>query len=68
MKQQCLLTYIELETLIVPVQVEDEHTNTSKTCYLIGGFHGVRSDNEQHRPVMSLIIVDDMKSRTRLEQ
>jgi len=62
------MTYIELNSLIVPVQVENEHTNTSKTCYLIGGFHGVRSHDEKHKPVMSLVVMDDITSIMKLEK
>ncbi|CAF1573212.1 unnamed protein product [Adineta steineri] len=68
MKQTCFMSCIELDSLIVPVQVENEHTNTSKTCYLIGGFHGVRSYNEQHKPVMSLVVIDDITTITNLEK
>jgi hypothetical protein len=43
----------------VPVQVDNEVTNESKTCYVSGGFHGVDSRNERHKPVMSLAVIDD---------
>ncbi len=68
MKETCFMTYIELNSLIVPVQVENEHTNTSKTCYFIGGFHGVRSHDEKHKPVMSLVVMDDITSIRTLEK
>jgi hypothetical protein len=58
----------ELNSLIVSVQVENEHTNASKTCYLIGGFHGVRSHDEKHKPVMSLVVIDDITSIMKLEK
>ena len=64
----CAMTHIELNTLLVPVIVDDEPANTSKTCYLVGGFHGVRSSEEKHRPVMSLIITDDVTTMTTLQQ
>lgn len=67
-KQTCFMTYIELNSLIVPVKVENEHTDTLKTSYLVGGFHGVLSHNEKHKPVLSLIIMDDITSTTKLEK
>jgi len=67
-KQTCFMTYIELNSLIVPVKVENEHTNVSKTSYLVGGFHGVVSHNEKHKPVLSLVLMDDIESITKLEK
>ncbi len=67
-KQTCFMTYIQLNSLIVPVIVENEHTNTLKTSYLVGGFHGVISHNEKHKPVLSLVVMDDMKSITKLNK
>jgi hypothetical protein len=62
------MSYIELNSLIVPVQVENEHTNTLKTSYLVGSFHGIISHNEKHKPVLSLVILDDIQSITKLEK
>jgi hypothetical protein len=67
-KQTCFMTYIQLNSLIVPVKVENEHTDTSKTSYLVGGFHGVLSYNEKHKPVLSLVIMDDITNITKLEK
>ncbi|UJR37591.1 hypothetical protein I4U23_030289 [Adineta vaga] len=67
LKQTSFMTSIQLNYLIVPVQFENEHDNTSKTCYILGGFHGVYSYNEKHRPVMSLVILDDETSSTKLD-
>lgn len=67
-KQICSMTYIELNSLIVPVQVENEHTNTLKTSYLVGGFHGIISHNEKHKPVLSLVIMDDVQSIMKLDE
>jgi hypothetical protein len=67
-KQSCSMTYIELNSLLVPVQMENEHTNTLTTSYLVGGFHGVLSHNEKHKPVLSLVVMDDRESITKLEE
>ena len=67
MKRNCLMSYIELNSLIVPVIVENEQTKTVKTSYLVGGFHGILTDNGKHKPVLSLVIIDDMKSVTELK-
>jgi hypothetical protein len=66
--EKCFMSNIELNFLIVPVQFENEHTNTSKTCYLAGGFHGVQSCNDRHKPVSNLTIMDDVISITTLQK
>jgi hypothetical protein len=38
------------------------------TSYLVGGFHGVLSHNEKHKPVLSLVVMDDRESITKLEK
>lgn len=53
---------IILRSLVVPVQVDNEITNISKTCYVAGGFHGVESRDGHHKPVMSIAIMDDTTS------
>ncbi len=50
---------IKLNSFNVPVEVKNEWTNESKTCYIVGGFHGVNSCDGRHKPVMSLGIIDD---------
>lgn len=57
---------VELPSLHVPVHVDNEHAETSKTSYLMGGFHGVRSHDAKHRPALSLAIVEDPTSVTEL--
>ena len=53
---------IKLNSFKVPVTVENEVTEQSKTSYVTGGFHGVYSNDGQHKPVMSLSIIDDLNS------
>ena len=66
-EQTCCMAYIELNSLIVPVKADNEHINISKTSYLVGGFHGVLSHNEKHKSVLSLAIMDDLTSISKLE-
>jgi len=58
-EKKCDIQRIQLNSLVVPVQVENHCTNQSKTCYVAGGFHGVESRDGWHKPVMSLAIMDD---------
>src|SRR5271163_301595 len=57
-KKSCEIKEIQLNSFKVPVEVNNEVTNESKTCYVAGGFHGVESRDERHKPVMSLAIID----------
>ena len=59
MKSMSHIDDIELNSLNVPVKVENFVTGESKTCYVAGGFHGVESRDGRHKPVMSLAIMDD---------
>jgi hypothetical protein len=59
---------IELNSLVVPVKVNNEYTNESKMCYFAGGFHGIESRDGMHKPVMSLAIVEDTTSITALKK
>lgn len=58
-RHDCEIKQIKLNSFNVPVKVDNEVTNESKMCYIAGGFHGVESVDEHHKPVMSLAIVDD---------
>jgi hypothetical protein len=58
-KSSCEIKQIKLNTLNVPVLVNNEVTNESKICYVAGGFHGVESLDGRHKPVMSLAIIED---------
>ena len=56
------VTDIRLPSLVVPVQVNNEVTNQSKLCYTIGCFHGDRSRDGHHKPVMGFAIIDDTRT------
>ncbi|CAF1068118.1 unnamed protein product [Adineta steineri] len=58
-EKKCDIQRIQLNSLVVPVLVENQSTNQSKTCYVAGGFHGINSHNNRHKPVMSLAVMDD---------
>ncbi|CAF3915086.1 unnamed protein product [Rotaria sordida] len=58
-QKKCDIQQIRLNTLVVPVKVENELINQSKMCYVAGGFHGIESRDGRHKPVMSLAIMDD---------
>ena len=58
-EHNCDITLIGLNSLNIPIPVNNEVTNESKTCYVAGSFHGVKSRDERHKPVMSLAIIDD---------
>jgi hypothetical protein len=59
---------IKLNSFNVPVEVNNEVTNESKTCYVAGGFHGVESRDGRHKPVMSLAVIDDTSTIKPLKQ
>ena len=67
-KHSCEIKQIGLNSLSVPVEVNNEVTNESKTCYVVGGFHGVESCHGRHKPVMSLAIIDDTTTIKPLKQ
>ena len=58
-QSECEISSVKLSSFNVPVEVKIEATNVSKTCYIVGGFHGVESSEGRHKPVMSLAIIDD---------
>jgi hypothetical protein len=60
----CHIDDIRLNSLAVPVKVDNENTNESKMCHVIGGFHGVESLDGCHKPLMSLVIMDDTSTIT----
>ncbi|CAF0985131.1 unnamed protein product [Adineta ricciae] len=61
-KSDCEIKQIKLNHLKVAVEVNNEVTNESKTCYLLGGLHGIDSRDERHKPVMSLAVIDDLST------
>ncbi|CAF3727219.1 unnamed protein product [Rotaria sp. Silwood1] len=42
--------YINLPNIRVPVKLEDEKTGKVTQCYIVGGFHGIYSADNQHKP------------------
>ncbi|UJR17135.1 hypothetical protein I4U23_004031 [Adineta vaga] len=62
MKTECNINEVRLDSVVSPVEFESEYTNEIKTCYVVGGFHGIESQNACHKPVMSLAIVDDLST------
>jgi len=53
---------ISLNSIKVPVEVTNHCTGQQKTCYVTGGFFGVRKDGETYRPCMSLSVLEDSKT------
>ncbi|CAF1578964.1 unnamed protein product, partial [Didymodactylos carnosus] len=58
---------ITLNNIKVPVEVENHDTRQKKTCYIVGGFHGVHSEDHKHKPVMSLAVIEDLSTVTSLD-
>ncbi|CAF3993686.1 unnamed protein product [Rotaria magnacalcarata] len=48
---------INLPNIRVPVKLEDHTTGNVTECYVVGGFHGVYSVENRHKPVMSLSVI-----------
>ena len=44
--ETCLITSIELNSLILPIVIKNKYTNTLKTSFLVEDFHGIRSFND----------------------
>ena len=57
---------ILLNNIQVPVRVKNYCTGLEKTCYVVGGFHGVKELNDRFRPVMSISVIEDLATRTEL--
>lgn len=64
-KESCNIHAVRLDSVVTPVEFESEYTNEKKTCYVVGGFHGVQSRDEWHRPAMSLAVIDDLSTITK---
>ncbi|CAF4175431.1 unnamed protein product, partial [Rotaria magnacalcarata] len=45
---------IDLPNIRVPVTLKKEGIGRGKKCYIVGGFHGIYSVENRHKPVMSL--------------
>lgn len=67
MKESCNIQSVALNSIVTPVEFESEWTNEKKTCYVVGGFHGVESRDEWHKPVMSLVVIDDLSTIEKLK-
>ncbi|CAF1635352.1 unnamed protein product [Rotaria magnacalcarata] len=67
MKEECKMDEVALHPIVTPVEFQDEYANEKRTCYIVGGFHGIESRDEWHKPVMSLAIFDDLSTITELE-
>ena len=48
------------------MRVKNYCTGLEKTCYVVGGFHGVKELNDRFRPVMSISVIEDLATRTEL--
>ncbi|CAF3874380.1 unnamed protein product [Rotaria sordida] len=58
---------IHLDSIRVPVEVENHATGLKKICYVLGGFYGVDSTQDHiHKPVMSLAVIEDLTTVTNL--
>ncbi|CAF3791315.1 unnamed protein product [Rotaria sp. Silwood1] len=60
--------YINLPNIRVPVKLEDEKTGKVTQCYIVGGFHGIYSADNQHKPVMSLSVIKEIKASMSKEE
>jgi hypothetical protein len=59
---------IKLSNIRVPVQLEDEETGKLTQCYIVGGFHGIYSTENRHKPVMSLSVIQEIKASVSKER
>ncbi|CAF0858540.1 unnamed protein product [Adineta steineri] len=65
--EQIMAADIKLDSIHVPVEVENHCTCLKKTCYVLGGFYGVDSTQDHiHKPVMSLAVIEDLTTVEKL--
>ncbi len=57
-KRSCHIGEILLKPIHAQFTMRNDLTDESKICSVVGGFHGVESNDGRHKPVMSLAIVD----------
>lgn len=57
------LDTIPLPNIRVPVKLENCDTGKVTQCYIVGGFHGVYSAENRHKPVMSLSVISQNRDR-----
>ncbi len=55
------LAGIHLPNIRVPVTLDDKETGKVMQCYIVGGFHGIYSTENRHKPVMSLSVIQQRK-------
>ncbi|CAF1603820.1 unnamed protein product [Rotaria magnacalcarata] len=53
---------IDLPNIRVPVTLKKEGIGRGKKCYIVGGFHGIYSVENRHKPVMSLSVIQEKES------
>jgi hypothetical protein len=59
---------IRLPNIRVPVKLEDKTTGKVTQCYIVGGFHGIYSTENRHKPVMSLSVIQETKPSVSKEE
>ncbi|CAF0844368.1 unnamed protein product [Adineta steineri] len=65
--EQIMAADIKLDSIHVPVEVENHCTCLKKTCYVLGGFYGVDSTQDHiHKPVISLAVIEDLTTVEKL--
>ncbi|CAF0922465.1 unnamed protein product [Adineta steineri] len=65
--EQIMAADIKLDSIHVPVEVENHCTCLKKTCYVLGGFYGVDSTQDHiHKLVMSLAVIEDLTTVEKL--
>ena len=52
--------YIKMTSIRVPVTLENATTRKVTQCYIVGGFHGIYSVDNRHKPVMSLSVIREI--------
>ena len=50
---------VALPNIRVPVKFKDEKSDKVTQCYIVGGFHGVYSAENRHKPAMSLSVIQE---------
>jgi hypothetical protein len=53
---------IELNTVKIPVEVQNHNTGKQKICNVVAGFCGVEYIDNTNRPIMSIAVFEDTKS------
>ncbi|CAF3923923.1 unnamed protein product [Adineta steineri] len=53
-----------LPYIYTPVEFLDGGNGTSDQCHIVGGFHGIYSTENRYKPVMSVSVIQMLKSKT----